>query len=185
MEKGTQSLSFARADLLALHRSLTRPLDRKVLAALLSPLLVVVVAALAFLGVVRSQEGQNWVTHSREVIDLLQRIELSLVDAETEERGYLLTHGPGYLESYQAAAQRGRALLDRLGALVSDNPTQAAQAKELRQEWETKLAQLATTVDLFERAGIEGARTYILTGTGARQMQAARSTVEKMIDAER
>ena len=185
MEKGTQSLIVGGSDLVALGRSLTRPLDRKVLAALLSPLLVVVVAALAFVGVQRAQQGQLWVNHSREVIDLLQRNQLSLVDAETEERAYLLTQAPRYLERYQAAAERGRTLLVHLETLVSDNQAQAARAKQVRLQWESKLTQLATTLDLFERHGLEGARLYLLSGEGTGQMEAARSTVEDMIEAER
>jgi len=185
MEKGTQSLSLGGSDPVALRRSLTRPLDRKVLAALLSPLLVVVVATLAFMGVQRAREGQLWVAHSREVIDLLQRSLLSLVDAETEERAYLLTQSPRYLERYQAAAQRGRTLLVDLETLVSDNPVQAARAKQVRLQWESKLAQLATTLDLFERKGLEGARDYLLSGEGTRQMETTRLSVEDMIEAER
>ena len=179
-KKGTLSTTSGE-----LARALTRALDRKVLAALLSPLLVVAVAVLAFQGVLRAEEGQSWVSHSREVIDLLQRIELSLVDAETAERAYVLTHAPRYLEMYQAAAEHGRDQLGHLEGEVSDNPPQTAQARQVRLEWEAKLAQLVTALDLFEAQGIEAVREYIRSGVGIRKMETARAAVEKMIDAER
>ena len=185
MDKGTQSLSVGSRNATALARSLTGPLDRKVLAALLSPLLVVMVAALAFVGVRRAQEGQVWVTHSREVIDLLQRIQLALVDAETEERAYLVTRAPVYLETYRGAAEQGRALLSQVAQLVADNPKQAVQVSQVRVQWEAKLAQLATTLDLFERLGLQGARDYLLSGDGTRQMGAVRSAIDGTIEAER
>jgi signal transduction histidine kinase len=184
MERGTQSLTLARNELEALRRSLARPLDRKVLAALLSPLLVVVVAALAFLGIHSVRESQVWVSHTREVIDVLRQTELSLVDAETEQRAYLLTHAPGYLHAYQAAAQHNRRLLDMLTELVRDNPAQSGRASEVHLQSERKLAQLATTLELYERSGIDSAREYILSGYGAQQLELARAKVKEMVDAE-
>jgi signal transduction histidine kinase len=184
-QKVTESLTTAATELEALRRSLTRPLDRKVMAALLSPLLVVVVAALAFLGIHRVRESQAWVGHTREVIDALQQTELLLVDAETEERAYLLTHAPLYLEAYRATTSRSRGLLDLVKALVRDSPGQTARALKLEAQVQKKLAQLATAVDLFDRKGIDSVREYILSGYGAQQLELARVSIREMIDAER
>jgi signal transduction histidine kinase len=181
----TESLRVARSELEALTRALARPLDRKVLAALLSPLLVVVVAILAFLGIHNVRESQDWVGHTREVIDVLRQTELSLVDAETEQRAYLLTHATRYLDAYHATTQHSRELLEQLTGLVGDNPAQVVRAKELRAQVERKLAQLATTVDLFEHKGIDSVREYILSGYGAQQLELARAKVQEMGDAER
>jgi signal transduction histidine kinase len=185
MEQGTESLIMARRDLEALRRSLARPLDRKVLAALLSPLLVVVVAALAFLGIHRVRESQKWATHARAVIDVLRQTELAIVDAETSQRAYLLTETPRYLEAYKTEAQRTRSLLASLKQLVADNPAQSARAEDIRLQSEKKLAQLATTVELFQHNGIESARAYILSGYGAQQLELARAKTRDMITAER
>lgn len=185
MEKVTDSLRLAVTDLEALRRSLARPLDRKVLAALLSPLLVVVVAALAFFGIHHVRETQLWVSHTHEVLEMLQQTELALVDAETEERAYLLTHAPQYLEAYQATAQRTRKLLERLKGLVNDSPAQVARVAALQSQVEKKLGQLQMALDLFERQGIDSARQYILSGYGAIQLELARKDIAEIVAVER
>ncbi len=184
MERAIKSLKHARSDLEELRRALARPLDRKVLAALLSPLLVVVVAVFAFSDIHRVRESQQWINHTREVIDVLRQTELSLVDAETQERAYLLTHVPRYFDAYRAAAERSRKLLDLLSQLVQDSAAQSARAVDLRQQSEKKLAQLETAIDLFERNGIDTVRSYILSGYGAQQLELARAKIKGMVDAE-
>ncbi len=44
----------------------------------------------------------------RDIIEHLQRAESSMADAETGQRGYLLTGGPGYVAPYQRAAEGAR-----------------------------------------------------------------------------
>ncbi len=184
MERAIKSLKMARTDLEELRRALARPLDRKVLGALVSPMLVVVVAALAFSDIHRVRASQAWIQHTREVIDVLRQTELSLVEAETHERAYLLTHVPRYLDASQAAAHRTRSLLDLLLGLVQDNPAQTARVAELREQSERKLAQLDTAISLFEHDGIDSARSYILSGYGAQQLELAQRQIKETVDAE-
>jgi len=167
------------------RRSASRPLEQKVLAALLSPLLVLVVAIFAYRGVSDVGETQAWVTRSREVIDLLQRIQLGLVDSETEERAYLITRKEEYFTRHQAAVKRVRALLDILSSLTMDNPLQRSRAAEIRERAENKLAQLERTLGLFNEEGLDSAIQFILTGQGRRDMDEARRAISQMIDAER
>jgi signal transduction histidine kinase len=147
--------------------------------------LVVVVAALAFLGIHRVRESQKWAAHARAVSDVLRQAELAIVDAETSQRGYLLTQAPRYLDSYRVEAQRTRSLLVSLADIVSGNAPQTARAEDIRLQSEKKLAQLATTVELFQTQGIDSAREYILSGYGAQQLELARAKIRDMITAER
>src|SRR5690348_7660232 len=49
------------------------------------------------------REQQGWVTHTYEVIDTLRALMGHAADAETGQRGYLLTRKPEYLEPYDKA----------------------------------------------------------------------------------
>ncbi len=49
------------------------------------------------------RQQQAWVTHTYQVIDTLRSLLGHSADAETGQRGYLLTHKPAYLEPYNAA----------------------------------------------------------------------------------
>src|SRR5919202_5397476 len=44
------------------------------------------------------REAHRWVDHSYAIIDRLQNLIAAIADAETGQRGYLLTHNTAYLE---------------------------------------------------------------------------------------
>jgi signal transduction histidine kinase len=185
MEQGTDFGRTAANTLVALSRSLTRPLERKVLAALLSPVVVILVAAVAFLGIQRVRESQEWVTHTRDVNDTLRRAELALVEAGTEERAYLLTQAPVYLARYTEAEQQVRTLVRQLVELVHDNAAEAGRASEVRQQTDTTLAGLSTELEAFRAHGPSGAREGLATLDADRNTEIALGIIHDMIAAER
>ncbi len=185
MEQGTELGRTAANTLVALSRSLTRPLERKVLAALLSPVVVILVAAVAFLGIQRMRASQEWVTHTRDVNDTLRQAELALVEAGTEERAYLLTQAPAYLDRYTEAAGQVRTLLEQLSQLVRDNPAELARASEVRRQAETTLGEVSAELDAFRARGQLGAQEKLSTVDADLNTQFARSTIHDMIAAER
>jgi signal transduction histidine kinase len=185
MDQGSDFSRTAANHLVAFSRSLTRPLERKVLAALLSPIVVMLVAGVAFLGIQRMREAQSWVSHTREVNDLLRQTELALVEAGTEERAFLLSQSPRYLERYKAAAGQARTLLGQLVELVRDNPAESRRATEVRRQGETALAELSTALDAFQASGTVAARQNLLATDADRNTEMARRTIQEMIAAER
>lgn len=78
------------------------------------------------------REEQGWVVHSYEVMDTMRSILVDAVDAETGQRGYLLTRKPGYLAPFHAAEARLDQHLDQFEKLTRDNPEQQKRAQELR-----------------------------------------------------
>ena len=58
------------------------------------------------------------VGHTYKVLNLVQQTQLHLLDAETERRGYLLTGGNDYLNSYGRAMASVRNDIDQLKSLV-------------------------------------------------------------------
>lgn len=185
MDDGTEFARTAVDHLVGFSRSLTRPLERKVLAALLSPVVVVLVAGVAFLGIQRVRESQNWVNRTRDVDDALQQLELALVGAAMEQRDYLLTHSPHDLQRYQDSAQKTRALLASLADLFVDNPAQALRASEVRRQAETSLAQLATAAAQFQANGLPATGESIAINEANRTTDLARGAIHEMISTER
>src|SRR3954447_26661169 len=112
---------------------------------------VLVLAALVADGVVtllnlRTIEQSNrWIDHTRQVVIELERALSTLKDAETGQRGFLLTGEEEYLEPFRAASSRMDDALDRLAALTSDNPSQQARIAELRRLAAAKMEELRQT----------------------------------------
>ena len=76
------------------------------------------------------EETQS-VEHTWAVIGEIESTVSTLKDAETGQRGYLLTGRPSFLEPYRAAIETIPAHLSRLRALTADNPAQIARLREI------------------------------------------------------
>lgn len=107
---------------------------------------------------------------------------LSLVqDAETGQRGFLLTREEAYLEPYnlavsKLAAQRGE--LERTSAKLREvGPLLQRVTSELDQ----KMAELGATVEATRRGDIEAAMQMVRSGTGKRLMDDLRADLNAIL----
>jgi CHASE3 domain sensor protein len=66
----------------------------------------------------------SWVSHTRQVLFELKQMELLLVDAEAEKRGFLYTGNDEYLGPYHDAIAQIEPQLDKIAKLTADNPRQ-------------------------------------------------------------
>jgi CHASE3 domain sensor protein len=72
------------------------------------------------------------VAHTYKVLNLVQQTQFHLLDAETERRGYLLTGGDDYLNSYGKAMSSVRIDIDQLKGLAQDKAEQQTNLLELQ-----------------------------------------------------
>lgn len=93
------------------------------------------VPALALLGLslllLRSAE---WVDHTDQVIAQAHRAEKDLADMGSGLRGYQVTGGDNFLQSFTEASERFDADLEKFAGLVADNPMQSEGVARLREE---------------------------------------------------
>ena len=104
----------------------------------------------------------------------------AMQDAETGQRGYLLTMRDYYLEPYQQAEAQVGALLDRLDGLARGTPWLQDEAAQLRALVETKKAELDRTVALAREGGREAAMPTVLTDAGKTAMDGIRRSVDRI-----
>ncbi|MBS0275325.1 MAG: CHASE3 domain-containing protein [Proteobacteria bacterium] len=78
------------------------------------------------------RDEQGWVAHSYEVMASMRAILADALDAETGQRGYLLTRKPAYLKPFHEAEARLDRDLDRFQTLSRDNPDQQRRVQQLR-----------------------------------------------------
>jgi methyl-accepting chemotaxis protein len=120
------------------------------------------------------------VEHSYEVINGLERVLSTAKDAETGQRGYVLTGDDSYLEPYREAQGHIDAELTRLRGLVADNPAQTRQLEAVRFLVTQKLASMRANVELRRTEGFEAALAVINTGEGKALMDDLRRVVAEM-----
>ena len=99
----------------------------------------------AFIGRVAAQ---RWVEHTYLVLRAADEAEGGLTDAETGQRGFLLTGNEDYLTPYSAGLRRYTSAADRLRDLVADNPAQQERVDSLRGLAASKTAELAHSLEL-------------------------------------
>jgi PAS domain S-box-containing protein len=139
---------------------------------------------LAYQNTRRIREDAAWVAHTHEVLETLQATLATVTDAETGQRGYLLTQDLGYLQPYQAAVARVQDILQRLRTLELDDPAQTARIPALTALLTAKLDELRRTIAL-ERSDPAAARRMVQTHLGQNLMTAIRAEVAAMDRAER
>src|SRR5947207_3057005 len=93
--------------------------------------IVVVIGALSYGALRRAIQMRALVTHTRSVLLESTSLLTALLDAETGERGYLLTRDTTFLAPYQGALPRIDSLLAQLRSLTSDDLAQQRRTDTL------------------------------------------------------
>src|ERR1700687_1364174 len=93
----------------------------------------------------RFAEASEWQKHTYEVLSNLDNALARLVDAETGQRGYVLTGDEDYLEPHRGASRHVDQTIGDLKNLTSDNPNQQKRIQNLEPLVAKKLTELQRT----------------------------------------
>ena len=109
-----------------------------------------------------------------------------MTDAESGQRGYLLTDGPDYLEPYRHASLDVLDAIAKLKALYSERQDSASLARlaELASDARTKLSELDEVITLHDNGRLSQARDLMLFGIGRDRMDDIRRTADLLLEAE-
>ncbi len=135
----------------------------------------VVTGLVAYFNLRTLRENNQKIVHSHEVIIALDELLSSAQDAETGQRGFLLTNNERYLEPYNAALAVIPSQLDTIAQLTSDNPVQQARIAPLKAHVAAKLAELAQTIELRRSQSVDAALSVVTSDRGKAEMDAIRS----------
>jgi CHASE3 domain sensor protein len=120
------------------------------------------------------------VTHTHQVLEGLEKALSLLKDAETGQRGFVITGDDNFLEPYLAAVPALPGVFRDLRQLTSDNPRQQARLDQAEALVGTKLAELKRTIDMRRASGFEPTMKVVEEGAGKRAMDDLRRVVEAM-----
>ena len=140
----------------------------------------VIVGTVAYRSVTQQTEAADWVAHTREVQNQLTQLLSSLQDAETGQRGYVITGVEGYLAPYTDGIARAEANRKQLAQLVSDNPRQQARVDSLAPLIVDKLAELQQSIDVRKARDFASAQSIVLSDRGKKAMDAIRNILQEM-----
>lgn len=135
------------------------------------------ISALAYRNARMVVENDAWVEHSHLVRIALADLLSLMKDAETGQRGYLISGDEAYLAPYKTAVATIHGVLDDLRKLTVDNPDQIRRLAALAPPIDGKLAELKQTIDLRRSEGFESAAKLVATDRGKMFMDQIRALV--------
>lgn len=145
-------------------------------------LLLVVAAGTSALFIVQGVDSQvRDVQSTYEVRRQARELVQALTDAETGQRGYLLTRDPAYLEPYRTAVTALDATYRNLAQMVKGKPEQARRVAEVNAVIESKRNEMATTITLATNDRLNEALSIVRSNRGRAAMDTIRETMGALI----
>ena len=120
------------------------------------------------------------VTHTYQVKDKMAAVLSSLTDAETGQRGYIITGDEAFLAPYKEALSSVANRIKELRNLTLDNPDQQRRLDQVESLQASKFAELKQTIDVRKNGGLEPAAKIVSGGEGKKIMDDIRSVFEQM-----
>ena len=137
-------------------------------------------AATSYRNTLKLLENEHWVSHTHRVLTELEATLSTLKDAETGQRGYLLTGEERYLEPYYSARARINQQVVKLQQLTADNNRQQQRIRDLKIAINSKLAELEGTINLRRQQNLEAALREVKSGRGKQIMGGIRQQIAAM-----
>ena len=138
------------------------------------------IGMLSFRSTVKDEEDRGWVTHTHLVLERLQDVLLDVTQAETGQRGYMLTGEEQYLGPYQAGSDQVQRDIEEVRKLTADNPTEQVAIKSLELKVEARLALLVDLMEIRRRSGLMAGAAIVAKGNSEELMNQVRKQISEM-----
>jgi PAS domain S-box-containing protein len=142
------------------------------------------IGVLAHRNAERFREAGRLVTHTREVLDALDRLHRGLREAESGRRAYVITAEEGHLAAYRMGVSAVPPALEQVARLTADDAVQRARLERLRPAVEARLSNLEESLRSSREQPGDKATQVALTESGTGAMTAVLHLIDEMKDAE-
>jgi len=115
---------------------------------IISTLLLLVSIVSSIMCISELIDSSKWVNHTHKVLIQAENLTSYLKDAETGQRGYLITKNPIFLESYNLSYEKVKVSLNNIQQLTVDNESQQKRVSEARPLIEAGFAQMEKMLKL-------------------------------------
>ena len=159
-------------------------LRRTRLALWLAVAAAMVVIAINEIGHARATQTLQTLSERFERRLIVTRLWRQMLEAESGQRGFLLTGRDSYLQPYRAALLEIEDSLRKLQGLHLDERRLAPQIASIEETTRQKMAELAATLDMYLDGRTEQWHELMLSDIGREKMDELRRAVRQVIDGE-
>jgi signal transduction histidine kinase/CheY-like chemotaxis protein/CHASE3 domain sensor protein len=161
-----------------MKQSLTRNL---IIGFGFSLLLLLASSVASYLSIQNLLKSTGWVTHTYKVISELENIISPVREAETAQRGFIITNDAAYLEPFHGAFQQSLNALERVKSLTVDNSVEQERCEDLRIYINKRFARLESLIDAKKTTNLVNVKDL---QAGTEYMDSIRSTISAMKNVE-
>jgi len=149
-------------------------------------LLLAALAALALVGINEAGYRQSTraladIDEAQQVRGTLNQLLQNMLDAETGQRGYLLTGEASYRKPYDDAVKQVDGHLGTLRRLYAERPAELARLTELSKHVLRKIAEMDMSVRLRQDGKEDAWKFVITTDVGKEEMEAIRAAAGDLV----
>ncbi|MGD0341469.1 MAG: CHASE3 domain-containing protein [Bacteroidales bacterium] len=156
----------------------------------ISGLIAFAIAAFLILGIIslvmtnKLKTSIGWNTHTYQVLQNQEQILSLLKDAETGQRGYIITGDERYLEPFNIAVKSINQKIDDGLELTKDNPAQQERIAKVKLLAADKIADGMKKIDLRKNKGFDAAEQEVIKDIGKNIMDDIRTLMTEISQAE-
>ena len=125
-------------------------------------------------------ESTKWVNHTNEVIIETENMISGLKDAETGQRGYLLTSDPVFLDPYNNAYEKVMGYYNHVKSLTSDNNKQQKTLSDIKTLINARFAQMRRVIATTRQEGGIGLASAIKTQSSLAEMMKGKEYMDDL-----
>jgi len=151
------------------------------IALILGLLIIGGIGIQSYLEIQRLSEANREVVHSHKVMEGLERVLSLLKDAETGQRGYLITYKDIYLDPYRLALLAIPNALNDVASLIKNNPQQVKSLQQLHKFSFERLAGIKVTIKLRRAKSLAAVLKVNNLDRGKQLMDQIRAIIDQMI----
>jgi len=148
-------------------------------------LAVILISVFTLQASITRTEAADAVSHTIDVREQLQVLISAMKDAETSQRGFLLTGAESYLAPYNQAKASLPSEFGKLRTLVADSSEQLQRLSQVEAITREKMDELAETITLRRNGDAAGALAVVQSDRGKMAMDRVRAVVREMENHER
>jgi len=131
-----------------------------------------------------SESKSHWISRSNQIILTAQRFLGAMKDAETGQRGYLITHDTRYLEPYHNGLANAKTEWQKLFELTQTNSQQTQTLSQIKTLMERKFKEMAQTITLLEAGKQEAVLKTVKNNEGKQVMDEIRKLLTSFLSDE-
>jgi signal transduction histidine kinase len=157
----------------------------KIIAGFGTALIILIfVGILSSRSMIADEEDRAWVAHTHIVLEKLDGVLANLLEAETSQRGYLISGEEPYLETFNEARTHVNQRVLELRELTADNPVQHRALDHLEPLLAAMLSTLQYRIVVRDQEGLTAAAKEVSGGSAMLHMTEIRATIADMAQEE-